>query len=118
VFGFTLMVERLQTRRRVCTEEDDDATEKWGVCAGAATDLYCFDPNLLTSRVFGKLRPTVAEPSKLYGPHLPVIVLQTSDCSTRKLYDPSSLSGVLGKPNSSTFSFRAGYITEDIVVLK
>ena len=60
----------------------------------------------------------MAEPSKLYGPHVPVIVSQTSDRSTRKPHNPGSLSGVLRKPESSTFSFRAGQITEDIVVLQ
>jgi hypothetical protein len=45
----------------------------------------------------------VAKPPKLYGPHAPVIVPKTSDgyaCIPDKL---KSLSGVLGKPESSTF---------------
>ena len=60
----------------------------------------------------------VAEPPKLYGPHVSVIVSQTSDYSTRKPHNPGSLSGVLEKPKSSTFSFQAGYITESIAVLQ
>lgn len=39
MFDFALMAERLQTRRHV-SKEEEDTTEKWGVCAGAAADLY------------------------------------------------------------------------------
>ena len=60
----------------------------------------------------------MVEPPKLYDPHVPVIVSQTSDYSTCKLHNLGSLSGVLGKPECSTISFQAGHITEDIVVLQ
>ena len=40
----------------------------------------------------------VVEPPKLYGPHVPVIVLQTSNYCTWELDNPDSLSGVLGGP--------------------
>jgi hypothetical protein len=46
---------------------------------------------------------TVAKPPKLCGPHIPVIVLKTSDGYACVLYNLKSLSGVLGKPESSTF---------------
>ena len=59
----------------------------------------------------------MAELPELYGPHVPVIVSHTFDYITSKPHNPSSVSGVLGKPESSTFSFRAGYIIEDIAVL-
>jgi len=60
----------------------------------------------------------VVEPPKLYGQHVPIIVSHTSNCSTRKPHNSGSLSGVLEKLKSSTFSFGAGYITEDIAVLQ
>jgi hypothetical protein len=44
----------------------------------------------------------VAEPPKLYGPHAPVIVPKTSDGYACVPYNLKSLSGVLGKPESST----------------
>jgi hypothetical protein len=44
----------------------------------------------------------VAEPPKLYGPHGPVIVPKTSDSYACVPYNLKSLSGVLGKPESST----------------
>jgi hypothetical protein len=45
----------------------------------------------------------VAEPPKLYGPHAPVIVSTTSDGYACVPYNLKSLSGVLEKPESSTF---------------
>ena len=39
MLDLALMAERLQMRRRT-RKEEDDATEKWGVCAGATMDLY------------------------------------------------------------------------------
>ena len=42
--------------------------------------------------------PCVVEPPKLYVPHVPIIVLQTSDWCTHKPYNPDSLSGVLREP--------------------
>jgi hypothetical protein len=44
----------------------------------------------------------VAEPPELYGPHVPVIVLQTYDYCTWEPDKSESLSGVLGKLKSST----------------
>ena len=43
----------------------------------------------------------MAEPPKLYGPHVPVIVSQTSDSCTRELDNFGSLSRVLGEPQIS-----------------
>jgi hypothetical protein len=40
---------------------------------------------------------TVAEPPELYGPHVPIIVLQTPDSGTWKPDNSGSLSGVLGE---------------------
>ena len=40
----------------------------------------------------------MVEPPKLYGPHMPVIVLKTSDCCTRESDNSGSLLGVLGEP--------------------
>jgi hypothetical protein len=45
----------------------------------------------------------VAEPPKLYGPHAPIIVSKTSNGYARVPDNLKSLSGVLGKPESSTF---------------
>jgi hypothetical protein len=45
----------------------------------------------------------VAVPPKLYGPHVLVIVLKTSNNHTCVPQNLRSLSGVLGKPESSTF---------------
>jgi hypothetical protein len=45
----------------------------------------------------------VAEPPELYGPHVPTIVFQASDSSTCNSDNSDSLSGVLGKPESSMF---------------
>jgi hypothetical protein len=59
----------------------------------------------------------VAEPPKLYGPHAPVIIPKTSvgyACVPNNL---KGLSGVLGKPESSTI-FRAGSQYRGIVVLQ
>ena len=39
----------------------------------------------------------VAEPPKLYGPHVPIIVSQTSDCCTREPDNFGNLSSVLGE---------------------
>ena len=39
----------------------------------------------------------MAEPPELYGPHVLVIALKASDCSTRELDNSGSLSGVLGE---------------------
>jgi hypothetical protein len=44
----------------------------------------------------------VAEPPKLCGPHAPVIVPKTSDSYACVPYNLKSMSGVLGKPESST----------------
>jgi hypothetical protein len=44
----------------------------------------------------------VVEPPKLCGPHAPVIVLKTSDSYACVPYNLKSMSGVLGKPESST----------------
>jgi hypothetical protein len=44
----------------------------------------------------------VAEPPELSGPHAPIIISKTSDRCARVLNDLRSLSGVLGKPESST----------------
>jgi hypothetical protein len=45
---------------------------------------------------------TVVEPPKLYGPYAPVIVSTTSDGYACVPYNLKSLSGVLGKLESST----------------
>jgi hypothetical protein len=45
----------------------------------------------------------VVELPKLYGPRARVIVPKTSDCCTREPDNFSSVSGVLGEPESSTF---------------
>ena len=44
----------------------------------------------------------MAEPPELSGPHAPIIVLKTSDWRARVPNDSRDLSGVLGKPESST----------------
>jgi hypothetical protein len=41
---------------------------------------------------------TMAEPHKLYGPRVSVIVQKTSDCYTRELDNSGSLSGVVEEP--------------------
>jgi hypothetical protein len=43
----------------------------------------------------------MVEPLKLYGPHAPIIVSMTSDSYACVPYNLKSLSGVLGKPESS-----------------
>jgi hypothetical protein len=48
-------------------------------------------------------RHSVAEPLKLCGPHTPVIVPKASDSYACVSYNLKSLSGVLEKPESSTF---------------
>jgi hypothetical protein len=45
----------------------------------------------------------VAEPPEVYGPHAPVIIPKTSDGYACVPDNLRSLSGVLGKPESSTF---------------
>ena len=40
----------------------------------------------------------MAEPPQLYSPHVPVIVLKTSDCCTREPDNSGSLSGIFGEP--------------------
>jgi hypothetical protein len=40
---------------------------------------------------------TMVEPPELYGPHVPIIVLQTLDSGTWKPNNSGSLSGVLGE---------------------
>jgi hypothetical protein len=46
----------------------------------------------------------VVEPPKLYGPHMPTIVFQTSDSCTCKPDNSGILSGVLGgNPNHPQF---------------
>ena len=51
----------------------------------------------------------MAEPPQLYGPHVPIIVLKTSDCYTRELDNSGSLSGVLGgTPNHPHFTTHTG----------
>ena len=64
--------------------------------------------NVLFSRLFfldilNFLLVFVAEPPELSGPHAPIIVSKTSDQRARVPNDSRSLSGVLGKPESSTF---------------
>jgi hypothetical protein len=49
----------------------------------------------------GSHLPYVAEPPKLYDPHVLVIVLKTSNNYTCVPQNLRSLSGVLGKPESS-----------------
>jgi len=44
----------------------------------------------------------VEEPPELSGPHAPIIVSKTSNWRARVPNDSRSLSGVLGKPESST----------------
>jgi hypothetical protein len=63
------------------------------------------------------LIPAVAEPPKLYGLHAPVIVLKTSDGYACVPDNLKSLSGVLGKPESSTI-FQAGSHYRGIAVLQ
>ena len=46
---------------------------------------------------------SMAKPPQLYGPHVPVIVLKTSDYYTQEPNNSVSLSGVLEEPKSSTF---------------
>jgi len=41
---------------------------------------------------------SMVEPPQLYGPHVPVIVLKTSDCCTREPDNLGSMSGVLEEP--------------------
>ena len=40
----------------------------------------------------------MVEPPKLYGPHVHVVILKTSDCCTREPDNFGGLSGVLGEP--------------------
>jgi len=51
---------------------------------------------------YGSGRKNVAEPPELSGPHAYIIVPKTSDRRARVPNDSRSLSGVLGKPESST----------------
>jgi hypothetical protein len=67
--------------------------------------------------ILGRPFLCVAEPPESYGPHVHSIVFQTSDSCTCKLQNSGSLSGVLGRPESSTLFFRIGSITEDIAEL-
>jgi len=60
----------------------------------------------------------MVELPKLYGPYASIIVFQTSDSYTWETDNFDSLSGILGEPKSSTLTFWAGYITEDIAVLQ
>jgi hypothetical protein len=60
----------------------------------------------------------VAEPSKLYGAHAPIIVLKTFDCYAWEPDNSGSLSSVLGEPRIIHFSYPNRIITEDIVVLQ
>ena len=48
------------------------------------------------------MKEAVAEPPELSGPHAHIIVPKTSDRRARVPNDSRSLSGVLGKPESST----------------
>jgi len=50
---------------------------------------------LATTTVMGT---TMAEPPELHGPHVPVIVFQTSDGCTCEIDNSGSVSGVLGEP--------------------
>jgi hypothetical protein len=59
----------------------------------------------------------VAEPPNYYGPPVLVIVLKTSNHYTSVPQILRSLSGVLGKPESSTI-FRAGSHYRGITVLQ
>ena len=40
MLDLALMVEWLQMRRHMCKEEDNEAVEKWGVCARTTMKLY------------------------------------------------------------------------------
>jgi hypothetical protein len=62
-------------------------------------------------------KTNVAEPSKLYGPHAPVIVPKIFDSCACVPDNLQSLSGVLGKPESSTI-FQAGSHYRVITVLQ
>ena len=60
-----------------------------------------FGPTQYTSigeNKYGFVIVDVAEPPKLYGPHVPVIVFQTADYCTWELDNSNSLSGVLREP--------------------
>jgi hypothetical protein len=57
------------------------------------------------------------EPPKLYGPHAPIIVPKTSNGYACVPDNLKSLSGVLGKPESSMI-FQAGSHYRDIAVLQ
>jgi hypothetical protein len=46
---------------------------------------------------------SVAKLPRLYGPRAPVIISMTSDCCAREPDNIRSLSGILRKPESSTF---------------
>ena len=46
----------------------------------------------------GKGWKNVAEPPKLHGQHVPVIILKSFDCCTWEPDNSDSLSGVLGEP--------------------
>jgi hypothetical protein len=57
--------------------------------------------------------PVVVEPPKLYGSHARIIVSMTSDGYACVPYNFKSLSGVLGKPESSTI-YNSHRITKGI----
>jgi hypothetical protein len=61
---------------------------------------------------------SVAELPKSYGPHVHIIVLQTSDNSTCKTNNFGSLSGVLGEPRIIHFFLSSGINYRNIVVLQ
>jgi hypothetical protein len=67
--------------------------------------------------VYTYLLQAVAEPPKLYGPLVLIIVLKTSDNYTGVPWNLRRLSGVLGKPKSSTI-FRAGSHFRSITILQ
>jgi hypothetical protein len=73
----------------------------------------------LATRVQGHrppVMPTVAEPPKLYGPPVLVIVLKTYDNYIGVPQNLRNLSGILMKPESSMI-FRAGSHFRGITVL-
>jgi len=59
-------------------------------------NLFSFKSIKLTSGLLNQ--SSVVEPPELYDPHVPVIVLKTSNYCTCKPHNPGILSGVLGKP--------------------
>jgi hypothetical protein len=59
---------------------------------------------------------TCGRTPKLYGPHARVIVSTTSDCCARELENIRSMSGVLGKPKSST-NYNSHWINKGVTTI-